>query len=565
MMSTVNPIFEPAGPGSWLLDYIHWTRPVTRFLAEIYPEQFIRGFRESLRRYGLLLNYIDFQFVNGFPYACPRPVGAPEDAVGHPPRHVWDELMQSHPEISERLKTSAKALEQKLWRDDLRTWDQEIKPAAILSHLELQAVDPLALSTEDLLAHLERCRENLKHQFYLHYFHNVPAFLPVGDFLVHAQEWTGCSQSHLQGLLQGATPVSRGPADQLGRLVQAIRQDSKAHALITSSHAPGQALESLGKLSGEVPAALSAYLSLVGYRVVNGDDVGEPYSLEVPEILVSAIRGAVEGVGAGDQDNALANRTAEIRDTVPKLHRSAFDDLLSEARTMYRLREERALFCNLWAEGITRRVILAAGKRIADNGRIEHPTHLVEAEYEEMCSLIEHGDGPTAEQLAERTRYRLETSFADAPPVLGPEPGDPLPAEWLPPVAARVERAVGTYLGAVFIAPGVRSEAKKVRGLGVSPGVYEGSARLIRGTHDFTRIEKGDVLVTKATSAAFNTVLPLLGAIVTDRGGLLSHAAIVAREYGIPAIVGCINASERIHDNARVRVDGNTGEVVVVA
>lgn len=132
-------------------------------------------------------------------------------------------------------------------------------------------------------------------------------------------------------------------------------------------------------------------------------------------------------------------------------------------------------------------------------------------------------------------------------------------------MAARVERAVGTYLGAVFIAPGVRSEAKKVRGLGVSPGVYEGSARLIRGTHDFTRIEKGDVLVTKATSAAFNTVLPLLGAIVTDRGGLLSHAAIVAREYGIPAIVGCINASERIHDNARVRVDGNTGEVVVVA
>jgi pyruvate,water dikinase len=127
-----------------------------------------------------------------------------------------------------------------------------------------------------------------------------------------------------------------------------------------------------------------------------------------------------------------------------------------------------------------------------------------------------------------------------------------------------MERAVGEYLGAVFVAPEVRSEAEKVRGLGVSPGVYEGSARIIRGAQDFARLEKGDILVTRATSPAFNMVLPLLGAIVTDRGGLLSHAAIVSREYGIPAIVGCIEATARIPDDARVRVDGDAGEAVVV-
>ena len=147
MTVTMERKFEPPGPGSWRLDYIHWTRPATRFLAEVLPEQFARGFRESLRRYGLLLDYIDLQFVNGFPYACPRPVGAPKDAVGHPPKHVWDELMHNHPEISERLKTSARVLERKLWREDLRTWDQETKPAAIRDNLELQAVDPSTLST----------------------------------------------------------------------------------------------------------------------------------------------------------------------------------------------------------------------------------------------------------------------------------------------------------------------------------------------------------------------------------------------------------------------------------
>lgn len=565
MSVTMEPKFEVPGPGSWLLDYIHWTRPVTRFMAEIFPEQFARGFRESLSRYGLLLDYIDLQFVNGFPYACPRPVGAPKGAVGHPPKHVWDELMRNDPEISERLKASARALERKLWREDLRTWDQETKPAAIRDNLELQAVDPSTLSTEALLAHLDGCRENLKHQLYLHYLYNMPAFVPVGDFLVHAQEWTGRPPSKFQGLLQGATPVSRGSADELERLAQAIRGDSRARALIASSDAPGEVLDSLRRLSGEVSAALSAYLKFVGYRVVNGEDVGEPYALEVPEILLNAIRSAVEGVGVRGADDALAQRTAEVRAAVPKPHRNAFDELLAEARTTYRLREERGLFCDLWAEGITRRAILAAGKTLSENGRIEHPTHLVEAGYDEMCSLIWHGDGPPAEELAQRARYRTEASFADVPPMLGAEPGAPLPAEWLPPAAARMERAVGTYLEAVFMAPEVRSEAQKVRGLGVSPGVYEGSARLVRGTQDFARIEKGDILVTKATSAAFNTVLPLLGAIVTDRGGLLSHAAIVSREYGIPAIVGCTDATARIPDNARVRVDGNTGEAVLVA
>ncbi len=64
---------------------------------------------------------------------------------------------------------------------------------------------------------------------------------------------------------------------------------------------------------------------------------------------------------------------------------------------------------------------------------------------------------------------------------------------------------------------------------------------LIHGTQDFACIEQGDVLMTKATSAAFNSVVALPGSVVTDRGALLSHAAIVAREYGIPAVAGCID------------------------
>ncbi len=103
-----------------------------------------------------------------------------------------------------------------------------------------------------------------------------------------------------------------------------------------------------------------------------------------------------------------------------------------------------------------------------------------------------------------------------------------------------------------------RRRQKSVAGLPVHPGVYEGPARIINGPEDFNRLQQGDVLVTRNTGPAFNVVLPLLGAIVTDRGGQLSHAAIVAREYGIPAVVGTREATTMFADGARVRVNGDT-------
>jgi pyruvate,water dikinase len=125
-------------------------------------------------------------------------------------------------------------------------------------------------------------------------------------------------------------------------------------------------------------------------------------------------------------------------------------------------------------------------------------------------------------------------------------------------------RATGVALGALFGSSEAEHEEHLLRGLAASPGVYEGTARLIGGAAEFERIVQGDVLVTMSTTEAFNILLPLLGAIVTDSGGLLSHSAIVAREYGIPGVVGTRTGTELIADGARVRVDGTAGEVTVL-
>ena len=123
--------------------------------------------------------------------------------------------------------------------------------------------------------------------------------------------------------------------------------------------------------------------------------------------------------------------------------------------------------------------------------------------------------------------------------------------------------AFGATLGEVFGSPPDAADAA-IAGRSVSPGVYTGTARIIGHPEECNRLQQGDVLVTTSTSSAFNIVLPLLGAIVTDRGGQLSHAAIVAREYGIPAVVGTMNATDAIPDGARVTVDGTAGTVEIV-
>src|SRR4029079_10635421 len=117
---------------------------------------------------------------------------------------------------------------------------------------------------------------------------------------------------------------------------------------------------------------------------------------------------------------------------------------------------------------------------------------------------------------------------------LGPLPMPPPDPSGLPPGARRVMRATGIAIGALFDSSAEPHQENLLRGLAASGGVYEGPARRVAGPSEFDRIIQGDVLVTESTTEAFNILLPLLGAIVTDSGGLLSHSAIVAREYGIP-------------------------------
>ena len=240
-------------------------------------------------------------------------------------------------------------------------------------------------------------------------------------------------------------------------------------------------------------------------------------------------------------------------------------NLLGEARLTYRLRDERGVYSDIWASGLMRRAALAAGRRVASRGRIATAQQMLDASLDEMCALVAGTRRPVRGRACQPRRNTARpTPPKTSPPLLGPPEPPPPDLAALPPSVGRVMRAIFIALGHLFGSSQAQNEEKILYGLAASKGVYEGPARRVSGPSEFGRIAKGDVLITESTTEAFNILLPLLGGIVTDNGGLLSHAAIVAREYGIPGVVGTREATERIADGVRVRVDGDAGEVTVL-
>jgi rifampicin phosphotransferase len=535
--------FEPPGPGTWEIDAVHFPRPATRYWAETQPEPFQRGVAEFSRYYGTLLGGMQMSYVNGFAYRSVTPV--------------------SEDEIPERFQRAEEVFERKLWREQLREWDEEAKPSAIETHRALQSVDPQALSDPELVAYLTKCHDHHAQMIYQHMRFTGAAMICVGDLLAHLADWTSVPPSEVLGMMRGAAPVSAGASSELDRLVTAFAEDAPARDILQSDGDPAQVLDQLRSLHNDVSKKLSDYLDLVGYRLLDGFDISGRYALELPDALLRAIRTSVQKGGGPAPDVDV--RIADIREQVPEQHRAQFDDLLGEARLMYRIRDERGVFSDIWASGIARRAVLAGGRRLADAGRIEDTEHFIDAGFGEMVSMLSGSGGPSADELAARFEYRTSHTAKDAPEVLGPPPSPPPDPTGLPPGEARVMRATGAALGELFGSSQAPHEEKLLRGLAASSGIYEGPARRVSGPSEFDRIVEGDVLVTESTSEAFNILLPLIGAIVTDSGGLLSHSAIVAREYGIPGVVGTREATERIPDGVMVRVDGNTGEVTVYA
>jgi len=558
-----NLEFEAPGPGSWTLETVHFNRPISLYAKDMFFDALMEGMNQSNEHYGSPLASLEFRSVNRLMYNQPRPVGAPEGATDLPPKWLFKIIQFLHPAVRKRRNRAKWALKTKAWRKDIELWDNAIKPGVLARAAEIRAVDPAALDDEDLIAHLKECDEFIHRTVVNHHRFNNTFGLPLGDFMYQSIGWTGLPAGELLRLFEGYSEVSRGSMGDLQALRDALGNDPEMTALIQSDEPSEEILKKLQKRNGAVGEAINAYINSAGYCMLTGYDVADMMAIESPDTLLKLIRTAIQG---GAQEGALAGdkATSEIRAKVPDEHLDLFDEMLTEARLAYRMRDERGYYGDAMSVALARRAILEMGRRLTERGLIKDPIEAPEATHEELVGLLRGASEPSADELHARSQYRLNTTVDIAPPFLGPEPTPMPPVEWFPKSVRRFQGAVIIIFKLMFESGNAKSDDNVVRGLGVYPGTYEGPARLIDGIEDFEKIEEGDVLVARTTSPSINVFLPLLGAMVVDRGGLLSHAAIVAREYGLPAVVGCGDATERLSDGMRVRVDGEKGEVCVL-
>jgi len=218
--------------------------------------------------------------------------------------------------------------------------------------------------------------------------------------------------------------------------------------------------------------------------------------------------------------------------------RSVFLKSLEEARLLIQIREDTHFYATL-AMPLFRRTFLEMGGRLAAAGYLEAPEEIFHLKFSELERVSGFPLPPdrAAELAAAVQRRKKRRSSLESTPLVDPR---------------------------LFPHGGPSGDAL-LRGMPGSPGVAEGPVRIVRDGAEFGRLAPGDVLVAPYTNPAWTPLFQRAAAVVVDTGSLASHAAIVAREYGIPAVMATVSGTQTLQDGEWVRVDGSQGTVVRAA
>ena len=330
---------------------------------------------------------------------------------------------------------------------------------------------------------------------------------------------------------------------ELGRLARLIRGSEELQQVFLEEnleHIPARLSNSV--TGRALLAEVDAFLQRYGYRETAMPAAALPAWRDDPGIVYGLLKGlAASGQGPSALEADDAGRAERAKqEVVAALSRGWFGvrrrfllplflKVLEATRGFIAFREDSHFYLFM-AFPVVRRLALELGRRMTERGVLDEAGDIFFLEIEEIKAL-----GPVAEvrekaQTRKRARQSVEGRYTTVP-------------------AELLER--GTNAG-------------EVRGVPVSPGQAVGQVRIILSEKDFWKLQKGDVLVARYTNPSWTPLFALAAAVVVDAGGVASHAAIVAREYGVPAVMGTGNGTRVLREGQRVLVDGEAGRVLII-
>ena len=349
----------------------------------------------------------------------------------------------------------------------------------------------------------------------------------------------------IQGTIDELVAVDTG----LGRLTELAAVSPELSAAIAAGLAPSP--EDVAQLPGGAAfvSDLRRFLDEHGHLGQGFDDLGlaswaeEPWMLlgEIGKRLQHPVEPATERAArlAREADVLADAFRTRIADQPDKL--AEFERLLALARRIGGITETHNYWIDRMAQARLRTFAMRVGARLAREGVIEcgaDVLYLRRAEIPDLLLSPEDRRGLVAERRADHERWRKVK-----PPAKVGKPS--------------TDESSGRFSGERF----AKEDEAIVRGTGASAGIIRGPARVVLGPDDFERVRPGDIIIAPSSNPSWVALFTIAGGLVTDTGGVLSHAAVVAREFALPAIVGTGDATTRITDGQTVELDGTTGYV----
>lgn len=306
------------------------------------------------------------------------------------------------------------------------------------------------------------------------------------------------------------------------------------------------------------------FLDRFGARTVIPDELSDQTWQENPTPVLGTLRAYVAQGGKYDFDRVTTETAAEREKTIERTlakfedaaEREKFRDMLTSARKFQQAMEDDNYYF-LWSHALVRKAALEIGRRLQSAGVLDSAEDVVFLYRDQLeRAVVDLASGVydlrpfTALARAQKIRWegwcRLQP-----PPYIGDFPDE-------------IEDVILNHFWGIRGRRHLEQMEAEISGLGASAGRVEGIARHVQGPQDFASIQPGEIMICGATNPAWTPVFTRIAALVTDQGGTLSHAAVLAREYGLPAVLGTIHGTKRIPDGARIRVDGMAGKVEIL-
>jgi len=442
-------------------------------------------------------------------------------------------------------------------------WYDELLPE-IKQHIAyFESSDLRGMSLSQLRAHLGEALERVARMGALHGV-VLPMLFAMSQFEeLYCELFEGATTLDALRLTQGFENKTVEGDRALWRLSRSARSNPEVQAIL-SGYAAGEVIPALEASTAgkQFLVELQAWLAYYGQRLNSVFALGEPSWVEDPTPAIQILQAYVgiperraemePAALAAEREQAVAEARRRLAG-YPQPVRDHFETLLKAAQIATIVHEDHNFWIDQRMFYHVRSLIIAFGERLAQVGTLE----AVDDIYYLTPDELQNSRDDTLKQIVQQRKDEIARfSRVAPPPMLGTAPAFEMTD------GGSMVRAL--FKGEMNLANSTNGEPDTARGLPGSSGVVRGTARLIHSLAEADKLQPGDVLVAIATEPPWTPLFATACAVVTDGGGVLSHSAVVAREYRIPAVVGTGNATSTFKDGQLIEVDGDAGIVRLV-